>query len=255
MRDHVATADADGVRTITLDRAEKLNAMSVEMWHAVRDAVRDADDAEGISAAALTGTGRFFCSGDDIGPLAAVEDERDVREIATALLDCLGAIENASIPVVGHANGSAYGGGFELLLAADITVVPESAAFALPETQIGAFPFYAAKRLGRLIGRQRAMDLALAGREIDAAEAVDWGLFARAAPAEEVEAVVEDVLASLRQSSPASLDMTKTWVNASLTFPGEDAGMRSGLGYLFAGPDATEGATAFLEDRDPDYTR
>lgn len=255
MSDHVATTVADGVCTIRLDRAEKLNAMSVEMWHAVRKAVRDAEAAEDVQAVVLTGTGRFFCSGDDIGPLADVENERDVREIADSLLDCLNAIETASVPVVAKANGSAYGGGFELLLSADITVVPESASFRLPETMIGAFPFYAAKRLGRIVGRQRAMDLALAGREIDAEQAVDWGLFARSAPDDEVDAVVEDLLDTLGQASAASLDTTKAWVNASLSFPGEDAGMRSGLGYLFAGPDATEGAQAFLEDRDPDYSR
>lgn len=67
-------------------------------------------------------------------------------------------------------------------MAADITIIPEDASFALPETQIGAFPLHPAKRLSLLVGRQRASELALAGREISAERAGEWGLFARAVP-------------------------------------------------------------------------
>lgn len=254
MTNHVSDVTSNGVCTIRLDRPEKLNAMSVDMWNAVQDSVRRGADADDVRVVVITGTGRFFCSGDDIGPLAHVEDERDIREIADSLLECLNEIETASVPVVARANGSAFGGGFELLVAADITVVPDSATFKLPEVQIGAFPFYAAKRLGRIIGRQRTMDLALAGREITADQAVDWGLFARSVSEDELDGAVDEIISSLKRASPASLATTKSWVNASLSFPGEDAGMRSGLGYLFAGPDAKEGAQAFLEGRVPEFT-
>lgn len=252
MSSNVTVSRDDGVSTVRLDRPEKLNAMSLEMWSAVADAVRDADDA-GARAVVLTGSGDVFCAGDDIATLAAIDDERDVRELVDTALDCFGAIEGSPLPVVAKANGSAYGGGFELLLAADVTVVPEGANFRLPETRIGAYPFYGAKRLARLVGRQRAAELALVGRELDATEAVEWGLFARAVPASELEAEVDAVVDDLKRSSPASLATTKAWLNASLEFAGEDVGMRTGLGHLFSGPDALEGARSFLEDRDPDY--
>ena len=252
MSANVTVTHDDGVSTVRLDRPEKRNAMSLEMWRAVADAVEVAEDTD-ARAVVLTGSGDVFCAGDDIATLAAIEDEADVRELADAALGCFGTIEDSALPVVAKANGSAYGGGFELLLAADVTVVPEDARFQLPETRIGAYPFYGAKRLAQLVGRQRAAELALVGREIDATEAVEWGLFARAVPASDLQSEVDAIVADLKRSSPASLATTKAWLNASLEFAGEDVGMRTGLGHLFAGPDAREGARSFLEDRDPDY--
>ncbi|MFC6732087.1 enoyl-CoA hydratase/isomerase family protein [Haladaptatus sp. DYSN1] len=252
MTEHVTYDLEDGVATITLARPEKLNALTLEMWGAIDDFLTQADD-DGARVAVLTGEGRAFCAGDDIATLRDIEDTRAVRELTKIALDCFGAIEGAPLPVVGKANGSAYGGGFELLLACDLTVVPADAEFALPEVQIGAYPFYGAKRLARMIGRQRAADLALAGRKLSGEEATDWGLFARAVDADELDDAVADIVASLKRGSPPAIETTKAWLNTSLRFAGEDDAMRAGLGYLFAGPEAQEGARSFLEKRDPDY--
>lgn len=249
---HVEYDSADGVSTIRLNRPSKLNAMSPEMWKDVAAFIERAE-RDGARVTVLTGTGRAFCAGDDIATLAEVEDEHDVRALADVVLGCFDAIESSSVPIVGKANGSAYGGGFELLIAADLTVVPSSARFSLPETRIGAYPFYGAKRLARLVGRQRAVDITIAGRELSADEAVEWGLFARAVPEDELDATVESIITNLRQASRGAVDVTKQWLNAGLEFPGEDHGMRTGLGYLFSGPDAAEGAAAFMADREPDY--
>jgi len=247
------TYDHDGDRsTVRLTRPEKLNALTLEMWETLPDYL-DRAVADGARAVVLTGAGETFCAGDDIATLADVEDERDVRALTDRALGCFRAIERCRLPVVGRANGPAYGGGFELLLACDLTVAPAGATYGLPEVGIGAYPFYAAKRLARLVGRQRAMDLAVAGREITGREATEWGLFARAVPESEVDEAVADLLAGVREGSPAGVETTKAWLNASLRFPGEDDAMRTGLGYLFAGPDAREGAEAFLADCDPDY--
>lgn len=253
MTDDITYERGDERSTVRLNRPDKLNAMTLEMWDAIPEYVERAED-EDVRAVVLTGEGDVFCSGDDIATLAEIENERDIRELVDTAMDCFRAMESANVPVVGHANGPAYGGGFELLMACDVTVVPEDATFALPEVQIGAFPFYAAKRLARLVGRQRAMDLALTSREITGIQTVEWGLFARAAPADEVAGTVEDVLRNVGTAAPASVETTKAWLNASLRFPGEDDAMRTGMGYLFSGPDAREGARAFLEDREPEYS-
>lgn len=253
MTDHVTYTFEDGVSTVRLERPEKRNALTLRMWEAVTAGIRQADD-DGARAVVLTGAGDHFCAGDDIGALATIDDEHDARELADTLLECWNTIESSPVPVIGRANGSAYGGGFELLLAADLSVVPEDGTFQLPETRLGAYPFYAAKRLARLVGRQRAMDLALLGRELKGTEAVEWGLFARAVPESELDDEVDAIIAALGKSSRGALSTTKAWINASLEFPGEDVGMRTGLGHLFAGPDANEGATAFLEGREPDFS-
>jgi enoyl-CoA hydratase/carnithine racemase len=250
--DDVTYTMADDVATIRLNRPERRNAMTPGMWRAVTGAV-DRAEADGARAVVLTGTGELFCAGDDIGALAEIEDDRDVRRLVDALSDCFDAIEGSPLPVVGRANGSAYGGGFELLAAADVTVVPEGTAYALPETRIGAIPLYAVRRFSQLVGRQRAADLALAGRELSAREAVEWGLFARAVPASDLDETVESVIDGLKRSSPEALATTKAWLNAPLRVDGERVGMRTGLGHLHAGPDGHEGAAAFLEDRDPDF--
>ena len=251
MADELRYTCEDGVATITLDRPAKKNALTPALWEELTAHVeRGAAEARVVE---LTGTGDVFCAGDDIASLEAVEDERDVRELTMALLECLGSIERARVPVIGNPGGSAYGGGFELLLATDIAVVPADATFAFPEVQIGAYPFYAAKRLARLVGRQRAMLLALGAEEITGETAAEWGLVAKAVPAGSVEPAVADLVDDLKRGSPAALETTKAWLNASLESPGEDTAMRSGLGYLFAGPDAHEGAAAFLEGRSPEF--
>ncbi len=242
----------DGVLTVRLDRPEKYNAMTPGMWRAVTEAIERAV-AEGAHAAVLTGRGDVFCAGDDIGALADVEDDRDVRRLVDTLTDCFDAIETAPLPVVGRANGDAYGGGFELLVAADVAVVPAGATFGLPETRIGVIPLYAASRLSRLVGRQRAADVALAGRELTGSEAAEWGLFARAVPADRLDEAVADVLAGIAEASPEALATTKAWLNAPLRSGADRVGMRTGLGHLFAGPDAREGTAAFLEGRDPEF--
>ncbi len=250
--DAVSETFEDGVLTVTLDRPEKYNAMTLDMWRAVRAAIERATN-EGARAVVLTGTGDLFCAGDDIAALGDIEDDRDVRQLVDTFTDCFDAIETAPVPVVGRANGSAYGGGFELLLAADVTVVPDGASFGLPETQIGVIPLYAATRLSQLVGRQRAADVALAGRELTGREAVEWGLFARAVPAEQLDEAVEDVLAGLADGAPEALATTKAWLNAPFRSGADRVGMRTGLGHLFAGPDAREGVEAFLAGRDPDF--
>lgn len=251
----VSYTQEDSIATVQLERSRKLNAVTLNMWDAVAEGIERAEEEEDVRAVILTGKGRMFCAGDDIRSLAEIENERDIRELADTVLGCFEVIEESSVPIIGKANGDAYGGGFELLIACDLTVVPEGATFALPETQIGAYPFYGAKRLASLIGKQRAADLALAGRELSAAKAVEWGLFARCVPEADLDSTVADIVADLQQSAPASLAITKAWLNTSLEFTGEDTGMRTGLGYLFAGNDASEGAEAFLEDREPDYTK
>lgn len=252
MTDDVVYEFDDKVSTIRLERPERYNAMTLEMWRALKEGIHRADD-DGARAIVLTGEGDLFCSGDDIQSLANVENERDARVLADTLTDCFDAIEQSPVPVVGWANGSAYGGGFELLMAADITIVPEGSSFALPETKIGAFPLYAAKRLSLLVGRQRASELALAGREISAERAVEWGLFARAVPEAELEGTVAETVAALRQSSPEALATTKAWLGVPLRSDAERVGIRTGLGHLYAGENAREGAKAFLEDREPDF--
>ncbi len=252
MSQYIEFTSGEDIFTITIQRPEKRNAMTMSMWEAVTAGINQAVTQD-MRAVVLTGTGDFFCAGDDITALVDIDTGRDARKLAETLLECWTTIEQAPIPVIGRANGSAYGGGFETLLATDIAIVPQTARLQLSEVRIGAYPFYAAKRLAQITSKQRAMDLAVLAREITGQTAADWGLLARAVPQSELDAEVTTVIEHLRKGAPESITATKQWLTGTLQTPGENIGMATGLGHLFAGEDAMEGAQAFIENRSPEF--
>ena len=139
-------------------------------------------------------------------------------------------------------------------LACDLTVVPTGSSFALPETQIGAYAFYGVRRLARPIGRQRAADLVFAGRELDAATALDRGAvrsLRRSGRGGRGRDRARGLDRAVLPGQPG--DRHGLAETPGLTFPGENHGMWTGLKYLFAGPTPARGAASFLEDRDPDF--
>jgi enoyl-CoA hydratase/carnithine racemase len=174
---------------VTIDRPEKRNALDLEGWRLLGEELARAESESRV--AVLTGVEEVFCAGDDISVIDEAESAAEVEALADALYEAFWGIERLSIPVVAAVNGLAYGGGFELVCAADLAVAVEGAALALPETTIGAYPPYAVERVGALCGRKRLMELVLTGDPIDAETAREWGLVNRVVPAEELEPAVE----------------------------------------------------------------
>ena len=130
---------------IRLDRPEKMNALHLDGWSDLsRELERAANEAR---VAVITGTDEVFCAGDDIETLDSMDTTREVSELADHLYDVLFGIEELPIPVIAAVNGLAYGGGCEIVAAADLAVSVENATFGLPETRIGAYPPFAVERL------------------------------------------------------------------------------------------------------------
>jgi enoyl-CoA hydratase/carnithine racemase len=176
-------------RWITIDRPEKRNALHLEGWRTIGDELARAESESRV--AVLTGVEDVFCAGDDITVIDEAESAADVEALADALYETFWGIESLSVPVVAAVNGLAYGGGFELVCACDLAVSVDDAAFALPETTIGAYPPYAVERVAELCGRKRLMELVLTGDPVDAETVHEWGLVNRVVADDALEATVD----------------------------------------------------------------
>nr|WP_298682254.1 enoyl-CoA hydratase-related protein [uncultured Dongia sp.] len=208
---------ADGaIRRLTLNRPQRLNALTRQLLGNLSDALADiaADDTARVLV--ITGSGRGFCAGQDLGDKGAVEDGRVVRDTVERYYNpVVRQIRSLDLPVIAAINGIAAGAGMSLALAADITVATESAVFDLAFARIGLIPDAGATyALQRLLGPARAMGLAMLGDKLTASQAVDLGLIWRAVPDAEFAAEVEALAARLAQAPTRALALMKKAFNA-----------------------------------------
>jgi enoyl-CoA hydratase len=242
---------ADRIATITVARPEKLNALNdalmAELSLAIDEAVQRAD----VGAVLLTGSGRAFVAGADIGELAdqtAVEgkarSERGQRTFRK--------FERSHKPTLAAVNGFALGGGCELAMACHIRIASDAAKFGQPEVKLGIVPGYgASQRLPRLVGKGRALQLLLTGEMIDAAEAHRIGLVNHVVPAAELLDAARAMLTTILAQGPLAVAHCIEAVNRGLDMPLDVALAleASYFGLLSATADKAEGMQAFLEKR------
>lgn len=215
---------------ITLDRPAKKNAITLDGW---RDLAEALDRAEANArVAVITGVEDAFSAGDDIALIDDAETLDDIEELVGPLAAVLFGIESLDVPVVAAVNGLAYGGGCEIVAAADLAVATRDATFALPEASIGAYPPYVVERVGETIGKKRLMEMALTGQPIDAERAVEWGLINRVVPDDHLEATVDDLVEPIVDSPAASVRVTKRSVAASTRDGSERDRVRGGFAQI-----------------------
>lgn len=249
----ITYALTDGIALITLNRADKMNAlttqMRAELTHAVTEGGREG------RVVVLTGAGRAFCSGQDLADRAGgVADlEKTLREEYAPLLR---AIINCPVPTIAAVNGPAAGAGANIALAADVVFASESAYFMQAFTRIGLIPdaggTYA---LPRQMGMAKAMGAALFADKITARQADDWGMIWQAVPDSEFDAHWRAKAAQLASGPTAAYAETKKAIRASwdngledqLSLEAEAQG-RCGKSHDFA-----EGVTAFTQKRSPKF--
>lgn len=236
------------VAVLRLNRPDARNALTPSLLGALVDAVTAAESSDEVRAVVLTGTGdRAFCAGMDLragsGPLPP-----DVL----VGFDRLMAGE-ATVPLVGAANATAVGGGLELLLACDVVVASEAAAFGLPEVQRGLFPAGNGTAIGRRVGHGVAMELLLTGDRIDAARAREVGLVNHVVPADDVLPTALAVASRIAANGPLSLQAVKELGRLAATGDTAEWAARRDhwRSVVFSSADAAEGAAAFVERRDP----
>jgi enoyl-CoA hydratase len=247
-------ADKERVRTITINRPEKLNALNREVLRELSAAFAEARHDERVRAVILTGAGeKAFVAGADIGELAE-KTPLTGKEQTLLGQGILREIENFPKPVVAAINGYALGGGCELALACALRVCAKTARIGLPEVKLGIIPGYGGtQRLPRLIGRARATEMILSGEPIGAETALAWGLVNRIAPsAAETAACAESLLAPMLARAPLALAAALEAVRRGRQLPLTEA-MRIEadlFAILCTTHDMREGMTAFLEKRE-----
>ncbi len=241
---------ADGQATIRLNRPDVMNALNTQMRAEIADAMKRASSAARVVV--LTGTGRAFCSGQDLGDganAARMDLERVLRDeyipMLRAILDC-------PVPVIAAVNGTAAGAGANLALAADVVIAAESAAFIQAFTRIGLIPDAGGTWvLPRQIGLAKAMGAALFADRISARQASDWGMIWEAVPDAEFEAVWKFRAAHLANGPTVAYAKVKEALRASgdndlHTQLELEARLQGACGQT---RDFQEGVLAFLEKR------
>lgn len=249
---HLLVSDQDAVRTITVHRPDKLNALNHatigELHHAFAAARADA----AVRVLVLTGAGpKAFVAGADISEFASATPVQ-ARAFSEAGQQMMRSVETLGKPVIARVNGFALGGGMELAMCCHLRIAAESARLGTPEINLGILPgFGATQRLTRLCGRAAALELCLLGAPITAQRALELGIVNRVVPAAELDAEVMKVAAQLARSAPHAL---RAILDAVIL--GGDMALDQGLSYethLFAvtasTADMREGTAAFLEKR------
>lgn len=252
--EHLDFTVEDGIARITFARPAALNALHDESLLELATALQLAEADVDVQALILTGAGRAFVAGADIGALADLEDAFGGREFALSGQDVLNNLAALPFPTIAALNGYAIGGGLEVALACDLRVAARGASMGLSEVRLGLIPGYGGtQRLPRLVGQGRALDLILTGRLVDAEEALSLGLVNRVAD-DAVAAATELARATMR-NGPVALGLAKEAVarGADVTLP-QGLEIEADLfGLATATQDATEGTRAFLDKRDPEF--
>lgn len=246
--------EVDGVAIFTVNRPKTLNALNPDTWEDFCEFAAYLADAPHLKVAIITGAGeKAFIAGADIGDL---KETSFMEGIKNRLLEGLNALENGLKPVIAAVNGYALGGGMEVALACDIRIVSENAVFGLPETGLGIIPGAGGtQRLARLVGLGVAKDMVLAGRQLNAQEAVQYGLAMKCVPQDVLMDEAMKVAKTILKKAPLAIAFGKRAVNVSM-----DVDLKTALyvealtnSILFQTEDKLEGTSAFVEKRKPNY--
>ncbi|MGW5235122.1 enoyl-CoA hydratase family protein [Streptomyces nodosus] len=243
MTELVRTARERGITTLTLDAPARRNALSAALADALAEALARCGGDRGTRAVVLTHTGNTFCAGADLRDPPRPE----------ALVELMRGIVQLPVPVVARVDGHVRAGGLGLLGACDIAVASTAATFAFTEVRIGLAPAVISLPLLPRADPRALARYCLTGERLDAPEAVRAGLLTAAGA--DVDEVLAPVLDGLRRASPQGLAETKRLLTATVlqTFDRDADALTAFSARLFASPQAREGATAFLERRDPPW--
>ena len=248
----------EGIRVVTVDRPEKLNALDGRVVDALDAAFAEAEADPVLRCLIVTGAGeKAFIAGADIGELARLGPIAG-REHARRGQAVVGRLERMAIPTIAAINGYAYGGGLELAMACSMRVASENAKMGLPETGLGILPGYGGtQRLARLIGPSRATELVLtAEKGVTAAEAHRLGLVNRVVPPGQALAAAKDLARKIAANGPTACRYALEVIRRGVEMTAADglAYEATLFGLCAATEDMKEGMTAFLEKRPARFT-
>ncbi|MDI9818596.1 MULTISPECIES: enoyl-CoA hydratase/isomerase family protein [unclassified Legionella] len=247
--------DANGILTLTLNRPEKLNALSHDVLYALSEIVTSAKDNPKVKGLLLTGSGKAFCAGADISRLAECNAHTGYQ-FACEGQAVFRQLETLGKPSLAAVNGFAFGGGCELAISATLRIASKTAQFGQPEVKLGVIPGYGGtQRLARLIGKGRAMDLCLTGRFINAETALSWGLVSEVV---EQDALLEQgkrILTTILSMGPLAVASVMEVIDRGYDMSLTDALHLEAVHFakVCASEDKQEGVGAFLAKRQAEF--
>jgi enoyl-CoA hydratase len=249
------SVDAGDVTTITVDRPDAMNALTMEAIDALHEAIRSAEN-DGARVLVITGAGdEAFIAGGDLSRMKDLSPE-EAGAFAERGHELCAAIASFPAPVIAAIGGHALGAGLELALACDLRVASERAILGEPEVELGVIPgFGGTRRLPRHVGDETARRLLFFGDRVDARDARELGLVGEVVAHDRLEDHVGEMAAELAGKPPGALAAAKAVLNERF-----ESGLSEGLvaereafADLFGTHDQREGMAAFLEDRDPEF--
>lgn len=251
----IAFAAEGGIARLTLNRPDRLNSFTVEMHEEVADAL---SRLEGARVLVLTGAGRGFCAGQDLGDRAVAPGEAvDLgHSVETYYNPLIRKLVSLPFPVIARINGVAAGAGANIALACDIVIAAKSAKFIQSFAAIGLIPDSGGTWvLPRLVGQARALGLALTAEPLPAEKAAEWGLIWKAVEDEALDAEVDALAARFATAPTRGLARIKRMIRESWSH-GLDEELdrqRDAMRELGFGEDYREGVAAFMEKRAPRF--
>jgi len=250
--ENVLTDNRDGILWMTVNRPKKLNALNQSTLAEIEKIIASAASDDQVWAVVVTGAGeKAFVAGADIGELNTLGPV-EAKEFALRGQAIFLQIERLTKPVVAAVNGFAFGGGCELAMSCHLRVASRNAVFGQPEVKLGLIPGYAGtQRLPRLVGRGRALEILLTGRNVDAEEAERIGLVNSVCEPEELTDTVDSLLRNVLANGPLAVAHCIEAVNHGLDLPFDDACLLEAtlFGVGAASEEMREGTSAFLEKR------
>jgi enoyl-CoA hydratase/carnithine racemase len=251
---------ATSVATITLNRPERLNALTFAVYTELRDAFRALDTEPGVRAIVITGAGRAFCSGGDVEEIIGALLGRDLsalQEFTRLTCDLILAMRRCRRPIVGALNGTVAGAGAVIAAACDIRIAAESAKIAFLFTKVGlsGADMGAAWLLPRLVGYGHATEMLLTGDFVDAQRAHEIGLYNRVVPQAQVLPEARAIAEKLARGPSVALGVTKQALEAeaALDFDAALAYEAEVQAQLMQSPNFREAHEAFRAKRDPKF--
>ena len=245
----------DGIGYIKINRPNVLNALNQETIKEITNAVVDLEKDSKIKVVILTGEGKAFIAGADISAMANMTP-LEAKKFSELGHNMLNTFEKSRLPIIAAVNGFALGGGCETLMACDIVIAGKSAKIGQPEINLGISPgFGGTQRLPRLIGRMKAKELLLTGRNLSAEEALNIGLVNMVVDDDKLMEEAEKLAGQIASKSSVQTSFIKALVNkgADIDLNSANSLEISYFSSSFSTHDQKEGMKAFLEKRKPKF--
>jgi len=226
--DLVLRRDDGPIARLTLNDPDRANVLSRAMMRALGEAVAAAGDDPAIRVIVLGAAGRVFCAGHDLAELRASDDRFEHEGLFAMCSDLMLAIGASPKPVIAKVRGAAVAAGCQLVASCDLAFAADDARFAVSGINLGLFCSTPGVALSRMVGRKAALEMLLTGRFVGAAEALAMGLINRAAPAADLDALVDEAASAIAGKAPRVVALGKETFRKQIEMSLEDA-------YVLAG--------------------